>query len=118
MVGVLSALEIGLIVYGDVLYVAMMQEMVPQHIRGRVFSAAFLTAFVLTPLGTVLGGVAASTVGTRTAILLSGLLAGSCAFIVAFPSMREPDRMAPAAEEGPDEPIRTRTTEPLPPSGA
>jgi DHA3 family tetracycline resistance protein-like MFS transporter len=88
VVGVLSALEIGLIVYGDVLYVAMMQEMVPQELRGRVFSTAFLIAFVLLPVGTVLGGVAASIVGTRTAIFWSGMLAGLCALIVLFPSMR------------------------------
>jgi DHA3 family tetracycline resistance protein-like MFS transporter len=88
VVGVLSALEIGLIVYGDVLYVAMMQVMVPQELRGRVFSTAFMIAFVLFPIGTVLGGVAASLIGTRTAILLSGILSGICALIVVFPSMR------------------------------
>ena len=90
VVGALSAAEIGLIVYGDVLYVTMMQELVPNALRGRVFSVAFLVAFVLTPLGTLVGGLAAATFGTRTAILLSGCLSGSCAFVIFIPGVRSP----------------------------
>lgn len=74
VVGALSAAATGLIVYGDVLYVTMMQELVPNEFRGRVFSVAFLVAFVLTPLGTLAGGLAAAGLGTRAAILLSGCL--------------------------------------------
>jgi MFS family permease len=97
VVGVLSAAEIGLIVYGDVLYVAMMQAMVPQELRGRVFSVAYLIAFVLTPIGTVIGGVAAAAFGTRTAVLLSGCLSGACALVLLIPGAREPEMvLAPA----------------------
>jgi MFS family permease len=93
VVGVLSAVEVGLIVYGDVLYIAMMQELIPAELRGRVFSAAYLIAFVLTPFGTAVGGFAAAGLGTRTAILLSGCLSGACALVIFIPGMREPERI-------------------------
>jgi MFS family permease len=94
LVGALSAVEIGLIVYGDVLYVSMMQQLVPQELRGRVFSAAYLLAFVLTPLGTVVGGFAAASLGTRTAVLLSGCLSAVCCLVFVFPSVRNPQEAA------------------------
>jgi hypothetical protein len=84
---------VGLIVYGDVLYIAMMQELIPAELRGRVFSAAYLIAFVLTPFGTAVGGFAAAGLGTRTAILLSGCLSGACALVIFIPGMREPERI-------------------------
>jgi MFS family permease len=90
VVGALSAVEIGLIVYGDVLYVTMMQQLVPNELRGRVFSVAGLIAFVLTPLGTLVGGIAAAGFGTRLAILLSGCLSGACALIIFIPGVRSP----------------------------
>jgi MFS family permease len=90
VVGALSATEIGLIVYGDVLYVTMMQELVPNALRGRVFSVAYLVAFVLTPIGTLVGGLAAAGLGTRLAILLSGCLSGACALVLFIPGTREP----------------------------
>jgi MFS family permease len=93
VVGVLSAAEVGLIVYGDVLYIAMMQELIPAELRGRVFSAAYLIAFVLTPFGTAVGGFAAAGLGTRTAILLSGCLSGACALVIFIPGVREPERI-------------------------
>jgi MFS family permease len=87
VVGILSAVELGLIVYGDVLYFAMMQRMIPKELMGRVFSASFLLVWVLTPIGNVLGGVAAAGLGTRTAVLLSGVLSGACCLIVALPGL-------------------------------
>lgn len=90
VVGALSAAATGLIVYGDVLYVTMMQALVPNELRGRVFSVAFLVAFVLTPLGTLVGGLAAAGLGTRTAILLSSCLTAACAFVIFIPGVRSP----------------------------
>jgi len=97
LVGALSAIEVGLIVYGDVLYVSMMQQLVPQELRGRVFSAAYLLAFVLTPLGTVAGGFAAASFGTRTAVLLSGCLSAASCLVVVLPSVRNPEETAALA---------------------
>ena len=103
VVGALSAAATGLIVYGDVLYVTMMQALVPNELRGRVFSVAFLVAFVLTPLGTLAGGLAAAGLGTRTAILLSSCLTAACAFVVFIPGVRSPaadPAMADGASSG------------------
>jgi MFS family permease len=96
VVGVLSAIEIGLIVYGDVLYFAMMQQMVPKELMGRVFAASFLLVWVLTPVGNVLGGVAAAALGTRMAVLLSGLLSGACCLIVALPGLHPVEGALPS----------------------
>jgi MFS family permease len=102
VVAALSAAEIGLIVYGDVLYVAMMQQLIPNELRGRVFSVSYLLAFVLTPLGTIAGGLAASGLGTRTAILLSGCLSGACAFVIFIPGVRAPEAELQEAASEPD----------------
>jgi hypothetical protein len=51
VVGALSAIEVGLIVYEDVLWVAMMQSLVPKEMLGRVSSLVYLFAFALEPLG-------------------------------------------------------------------
>ncbi|HEV2360844.1 MAG TPA: MFS transporter [Acidimicrobiales bacterium] len=90
VVGIISGVGVGFVVYGDVLYVSMMQEMIPENLRGRVFSAAFLLAFVLTPIGTLMGGLAASAIGVRQALLLSGLLSGICALVVFLPGALPP----------------------------
>ena len=60
VVALLSGVEIGLFIYGDVLWVAMMQELVPRQVLGRVSSLVYLLAFSLGPLGILLGGAAAT----------------------------------------------------------
>ena len=88
----LSALEIGLIVYDDVLYVSMMQSLVRADLRGRVFSVAYLLAFALTPLGILAGGVVATLIGARTALVVSGCVSGACGLVIFLPGVRDPDR--------------------------
>jgi MFS family permease len=94
MVGVLSALEVGLILYGDVLWVAMMQELVPTTVLGRVSSLVYLFAFSLGPLGILAGGAAAAAIGVRETLLLSGAVSGLICLIVVFiPGVRDPERL-------------------------
>jgi MFS family permease len=94
IVGVLSAVEVGLILYGDVLWVAMMQELVPSRILGRVSSLVYLFAFSLGPLGILAGGAAATIVGVREALFLSGAVSGLICLIVVFiPGVRDPERL-------------------------
>ncbi|MHB2028783.1 MAG: MFS transporter [Acidimicrobiales bacterium] len=91
--GLLMAIETGLILYGDVLWTAMIQEFVPSDVLGRVSSLIYLFAFSLGPLGILFGGVAASVLGTRHAVLLCGLAAAAvCLGCVALPSVRDPER--------------------------
>jgi MFS family permease len=93
VVGVLSAAEIGLIVYGDVLWVAMMQELVPRDVLGRVSSLVYLLAFSLGPLGILLGGVAGAAIGVRHALFVSGLTSGLiCLVVIVLPGVRDPER--------------------------
>jgi DHA3 family tetracycline resistance protein-like MFS transporter len=92
--GVLTALEVGLILYGDVLWVAMMQEFVPRQVLGRVSSLVYLFAFSLGPLGILFAGVAASALGVRHAVLASGVISGLICFVVlAVPGVRDPERV-------------------------
>ncbi|HEY5266909.1 MAG TPA: MFS transporter [Acidimicrobiales bacterium] len=88
----ITAIEVGLMIYGDVLWFAMMQRLVPHEVLGRVSSLVFLFAFSLGPLGILFGGVAASAIGTRHALLLCGLISGIICFGVLFvPGVRDPE---------------------------
>jgi MFS family permease len=98
VVGALSSAEIGLILYGYVLWVAMMQELVPKEMLGRVFSLVYLFAFALGPLGILAGGGVAASIGTRPALLLSGAVSGGiCLLVVFVPGVRDPERTLSAA---------------------
>jgi MFS family permease len=99
LVAVLSAVEVGLILYGDVLWVAMMQSLVPREVLGRVSSLVYLCAFALGPLGILGGGLAASAIGVRAALVLSGAVSGLICVVVLFvPGVRDPER-APASAQ-------------------
>jgi len=98
VVGGLSAIEIGFILYGDVLWVAMMQELVPKEILGRVSSLVYLFAFSMGPLGILAGGAAASAIGTRATLVVSGAVSSAiCLLVILVPGARDPERI-PAAE--------------------
>ena len=79
VVWVLSALAIGLILYGDLLWVAMMQELVLKEMLGRASPLVDLFAFALGPLGILAGGAAAAAIGTRAALVLSGAVSAGSA---------------------------------------
>jgi MFS family permease len=94
IVGVLSAVEIGLILYGDVQWVAMMQELVPKELLGRVSSLVYLFAFALGPLGILAGGASATVLGTRVALLISGLVSGGiCLGVLLVPGVQLPSSL-------------------------
>jgi MFS family permease len=98
IVGLCSAVEVGLLIYGDVLWVAMMQELVPREVLGRVSSLVYLLAFSLGPLGILFGGVLAAAIGTRVTLALSGLVSGLICVIVLFtPGVRDPERSSRTA---------------------
>lgn len=100
VVGAMSALEIGLILYGDVLWVAMMQELVPKKMLGRVSSLVYLFAFALGPLGILAGGVVAAWIGTRATLLVSGAVSGGICLLVMFvPGVRDPERFPPGGDD-------------------
>ncbi|MGH7609234.1 MAG: MFS transporter [Candidatus Dormibacteria bacterium] len=98
--GALSALSAGLIVYGDVLYFTRLQTAVPQRLLGRVSSVSFVMVMTLTPVGTVLGGVMAATLGARGGFLLSGLLAATAGVVLLIPGARDVEPLPGDAEPG------------------
>ena len=90
---ILTALEVGFMLYGDILWFAMMQRLVPHEVLGRVSSLVFLFAFSLGPLGILFGGVAATTLGVRHAIFWWGLISGVICLAVLFvPGVLDPER--------------------------
>jgi hypothetical protein len=99
--------EVGLLIYGDVLWVVMMQELVPRDVLGRVSSLVYLLAFSLGPIGILLGGVAAATIGIRETLVLSGLVSGLiCVLVLFIPGVRDPDRRDVESElSDPDSPV-------------
>ncbi len=91
--GALNAVEVGLLIYGDVLWFSMMQRLVPREFLGRVSSLVFLLAFSLGPLGILLGGVVAAGVGTRTTLAAGGLASALlCVLVLVTPGVRDPER--------------------------
>jgi hypothetical protein len=94
LVAVATAGEVGLTFYGDVLWVAMMQRLVPNEVLGRVSSLVYLFAFSLGPLGILFVGVAASAIGVRHAIFVSGIVSGLiCLGVLFVPGVRDPERV-------------------------
>lgn len=120
VVGLLSAVEIGLFIYGDVLWVTMMQELVPREVLGRVSSLVYLLAFSLGPLGILMGGAVAAGIGIRETLFFSGLLSTViCVVVITIPGVRDSEHSdAPLHDEftpyiavlrnGPTEDIGTR----------
>ncbi len=84
----LAAGSAGLVVYGDVLYFTRLERSVPKHLLGRVSSVSTLMTTTLMPLGMLLGGLLATGIGTRAALLGSGLAAASCGLVVLVPGAR------------------------------
>jgi MFS family permease len=98
LVGVCVVVEVGLIVYGDVLFFAMLQQLVPQKLLGRVSSVLYLMAVGLMPLGTLLAGVLATVMGIRVTLFLSAVVTSVTTCILLFPDVRDPEvlRTSPA----------------------
>lgn len=78
--------------YGNLLWGALMQVAVPADMLGRVSSVDWLFSICLSPLGLLVAGVLASSIGVRETVLLgAGLSAASC-LVVLVPGVRDPDR--------------------------
>lgn len=78
--------------YGNVLWFPTLQEEVPPELLGRVSSLDWLLSLALAPLGTVLGGAAAGTIGVRFTLVLGGAMAACTGSVLLLPGVRDPDR--------------------------
>ena len=78
--------------YGNLLWGALMQVAVPAEMLGRASSVDWLFSICLSPLGIVLAGALAGSIGVRETVLLgAGLAALSCS-VVFVPGVRDPER--------------------------
>ncbi|NNM97983.1 MAG: MFS transporter [Candidatus Dormibacteraeota bacterium] len=91
LAALLVAGSAGAVVYGDVLYFTKLQTSVPVHLMGRVSSVSYVMVGTLTPVGMVIGGLAATVIGARAAFLASGLLAAACGLVLLIPGARTMD---------------------------
>ena len=77
--------------YGNLLWGVLMQVAVPADMLGRASSVDWLFSICLSPLGLVVAGVLAGSIGVRETVLLgAGLSAVSC-LVVFVPGVRDPD---------------------------
>jgi MFS family permease len=80
------------ITYGNLLWGALMQTVVPAEMLGRVSSVDWLFSICLSPLGIVFAGVLASSIGVRQTVLVGAALAAASCLVVFAPRVRDPDR--------------------------
>lgn len=100
VVGLINAVGVGLLIYGDVLFFAMVQRLVPREFLGRVSSLIFLLAFSLGPLGILMGGAVAEGIGVRTTLAAGGVTSGLlCLIVLVWPGVRAPERPGAVANE-------------------
>ena len=90
--GLLVAVAWALIMYGNVLWNPLMQERVPAALLGRAASVDWLVSFAGSPVGIVVAGVAAGSVGPRAVLLAGGGVAALMALVLVVPGVREPDQ--------------------------
>jgi predicted MFS family arabinose efflux permease len=80
------------LMYGNVLWGPMMQELVPPELLGRASSVDWLVSLSLSPLGVLVCGVAAGVIGTRTTMVIGGSIGVCLIAIVFIPGVRDPER--------------------------
>ena len=83
----------GLLMYGNVLWSPLMQELVPPALLGRASSVDWLVSLGLSPLGILAGGAAAGLIGTRTTMLIGAGIAMLTFGVLFIPGVRDPERL-------------------------
>jgi predicted MFS family arabinose efflux permease len=80
------------LVYGNLLWGALMQAAVPADMLGRASSVDWLFSTCLSPLGVLFAGTLAGAIGARETILLGAALSALSCLVVFVPGVRDPDR--------------------------
>ena len=86
--------------YGNVLWVAMLQDLVPAEVLGRVSSLDWMLSVSMIPIAVAIAGPAAETVGLST-VLVAGGLGAAVITIIGWlrPGVRDPELDADAREQ-------------------
>lgn len=91
--GVFSLVVYGLLELGNVLWNPLMQELVPPELIGRASSVDWFFSISLSPLGVLVAGVVAGSIGTRATMLIGGGVATLMAAVLLVPGVRDPERV-------------------------
>ncbi len=78
--------------YGNLTWEALTQRVVPARMLGRVSSVDWLFSLSLSPIGVLLAGVLATSIGVRNTIFLGAGLAALASLVMWIPGVRDPDR--------------------------
>jgi predicted MFS family arabinose efflux permease len=92
MVGLVQFAVFGLLVYGNVLWSPLMQQLVPRELIGRVSAVDWLVSLGLSPLGVLMAGLMAGLVGPRETFLVGGAVAALLPGVLLIPGVRDPER--------------------------
>ena len=77
---------------GSIVFNPLVQQQVPPDMLGRVASVNYLVSLALSPLGLVVAGAVADTVGVRTTLIIGGAISALTVFLPLVPGVRDPDR--------------------------
>lgn len=99
LVGLLYFLVSPLLVYGTVIWEAMLQSEVPRQLLGRVSSVDWLVSLVVTPVGVAAAGAVAQRIGPRPTIAVPGFVAAAIGIgvLLVVRSVTAVDRVAAGA---------------------
>ena len=81
-----------LLMYGNALWTPLMQRLVPSHLLGRASSVDWLASIALSPIGLLVAGALAATLGVRVTIIAGGVIASTAGLVLLLPGVRDPDR--------------------------
>lgn len=87
-----SAIMWGVVSYGDIIWLATVQQETPAALLGRVSSIDWLFSLSLTPFGTVAAGAAVLTIGVRYTVLICGALTAVSGSVLLIPGVRDLDQ--------------------------
>lgn len=90
--GACAAVITGTLMFGNVLWNPIMQELVPPAMLGRASSVDWLVSLSLSPLGVLVSGALAGVIGTRTTMLIGGCVALVLCLVLFVPGVRDPER--------------------------
>jgi MFS family permease len=92
VVGAFGAIAFGGLVYGNLVWQTMSQQLIPGQMLGRVSSIDWLFSICLSPLGILVAGVLATTIGARDTMVAGALVSLAMAGVIFVPGVRDPDR--------------------------
>jgi MFS family permease len=90
--GAFAFIITGTLMYGNVLWYPIMQEIVPPELLGRASSVDWLVSLSLSPLGVLVSGALAGVIGVRITMLIGGCIALALCGILFVPGVRDPER--------------------------